>query len=84
MRAGVRKPQLFITHPNEHVRISPSGPATSNQVTFAPSISVSMTGSGTTEVDAQKLARGLSQAMLNEWRNGQMGREIRQTVERKQ
>ena len=79
----VRKPQLFITHPNEHVRISPSGPAANNQVTFAPSISVSMNGGGNTEVDAQKLARGLSQAMLNEWRNGQMGREIRQTVERK-
>lgn len=83
----VDRPRLFLAGEagRESVSITPVGQGQNGgggNVTFAPSISVTMQGSGNTEQDGKRLATAISQGLLAEWRRGALGKEIRDFVKR--
>lgn len=83
----VDRPRLFLAGEagRESVSITPVGQGQNGgggNVTFAPSISVTMQGSSNTEQDGKRLATAISQGLLAEWRRGALGKEIRDFVKR--
>ena len=81
----VSRPRLFLAgeHGPEQVTITPgSTSAGARTITFAPQITVTMQGSNNPQEDGERLGRGLSQALLSEWRHGPFGAEIRREIQR--